>query len=248
MRQDEQPAFREFPLTRWSLVDQAARVSREAGFNALTELLNRYLPALRAHLVVMRRMPPDRADDILQGFIAAKVLEGDLVAKADRQRGRFRTYLLTCLERYAVGVIRQETAKKRSPGEGMIEDIGEHAETLGAPGLNAEAFDLAWAKEVIAEALRRLRAECERDGKQGHWKVFERRVVLPILEGEGPVSYAELVEQLGFKSPMQASNVLLSAKRMFARTLKGVIGEYVSGEDEVAAEMDELHAILAGVA
>jgi RNA polymerase sigma-70 factor (ECF subfamily) len=246
MRREAQAGFREFPLTRWSLVDHAASISREAGFQALTELLDRYLPALRAHLVTMRGMRPDRADDILQGFVAAKVLQGDLLARADRKRGRFRTYLLTCLERYLVGVVRRETARKRSPGQGMIENLEDHAETLAVPGPSAEVFDTAWAREVIAETLRRLRSSCERDGKEVHWQVFEARVVLPILEDATPVPYEELVERFGFKSPIQASNVLLSAKRMFARTLKAVIGEYVSGEDEVEAEIEELHAILAG--
>ena len=97
------PAGRErgeasFPSTDWSEVEEAGGGSGPAAREALGELLVRYLPALRAHLVRRLRFTPDEAEDLLQGFIADKVVERGLVARADRRRGRFRTFLLAALE------------------------------------------------------------------------------------------------------------------------------------------------------
>ncbi len=246
MSKDAAPRYREFPLTRWSLVDRAASVSREAGFKALDELVNSYLPALTAHLVTMRRLSRDRAEDIVQGFVCGKILQGDLLARADPRRGKFRTFLLTSLERYLASVIRRETAQKRSPGPGMIDDIDDHAHALAAPPGERAVFDRAWAGRVLALAIERFRRECEKAGKSVYREVFECRILAPILDGECAVPYSELMRRFGFRSPSHASNTLVTAKRMFARALTEVVMDYVGDEAEVQAEIEELRAILAG--
>ena len=70
------------------------------------------------------------------------------------------------------------------------------------------------------------------------------RILLPIMEGAEPAAYADLVRQYGFQSPAQASNVLISAKRMFARLLREVISEYAFSEEEVESEIQELYQSL----
>ena len=69
----ESPPFPQwFPATHWSLVRRAGSAGDES--QALDELLRIYLPALKAHLVGRKRIAPDRAEDLLQGFILSKVL------------------------------------------------------------------------------------------------------------------------------------------------------------------------------
>jgi RNA polymerase sigma-70 factor (ECF subfamily) len=232
MPQESCEDYRAFPDTRWSLVGRASD-QREA----LGELLGRYLPALKSHFVLRKRLAPDRADDLLQSFIATKVLAGDFLARANRDKGKFRSFLLTAVERYVVDMIRQESAKKRSPGEGMTFSIDEHPNVVGAADAAGDVFDTAWAREVIAEALRRMKTQCE----PAYWGVFEARVVAPILDGAEPAGYDELIKKFGFQSPMQASNALITTKRMFARSLRSVVGEYARDEE---AELRELMAIL----
>src|SRR4051812_20544046 len=86
-----------FPTTHWSVVRTAAGNSEGPSHRALGELLTRYLPALKAHLCIGRHLAGDEADDLLQGFVASKVLEQELFAGADSQRGRLRTFLLNVL-------------------------------------------------------------------------------------------------------------------------------------------------------
>jgi len=235
----------EFPSTRWSLVARAGQPDAEAKREALGQLLVRYLPALRAHLVYRKRLPPEKADDLVQEFVTNKILEKDLIARADQQLGKFRTLLLTALDRFVRNQIRDEHAKKRAPRSGAVLAFDERFQDLPAGQQPSEAFDVAWARGVIAEALRQMQAECESLGRQDIWGVFQCRVVGPILEAAPPVDYKQLVERFGFQSPTQAANVLTTAKRMYARALRSAVGQYTQDEQEIEAEINELKEVLA---
>src|SRR4051794_5996653 len=104
-----------FPATRWSLVGRAGKTDAVAQPIAIAEIARMYSPALRAHLLQSLYYDEHRADDLLQGFLADKVLEQRLIGHADPQRGRFRTFLLAALDRYVVDQHRHGAARKRSP-------------------------------------------------------------------------------------------------------------------------------------
>jgi hypothetical protein len=67
----------------------------------------------------------------------------------------------------------------------------------------------------------------------------------PILHGEAPLEYEELVKRFNLQSPTQAANLLITAKRMYARLLKAVVGVYARDKEEIEAEIQELLEILA---
>ena len=114
MSKHEPHVYRPFMTTHWSLVERAGRDGGAATKDALAALLRQYLPALRSHLVVHKRISSHDADDLLQGFLAGKVIERDLVGQADRSRGKFRTFLLTALDRYVLNENRNRQAAKRN--------------------------------------------------------------------------------------------------------------------------------------
>ncbi len=98
------------------------RVSVEQSV-ALGDLLARYLPALRAFLISELRLDAHRAEDLLQGFVAERVVEQNLLARADQRRGRFRTFLLACLRNHVGMQRRHEAAAARHPGQGRLARI-----------------------------------------------------------------------------------------------------------------------------
>lgn len=215
-------------------------------------LLQRYLPALRAHLLARRRVSVDRIDDLLQAFVAEKVLERDLLAAADQARGRFRAFLVTALENYAANQFRYESAGCRNPagsGAGKLLTL----DVDGAPDPVAQSaphdgFDVAWAREVLREAVARTREECLATGRADLWDVLSSRVLAPALSGSEPTSYAELVARHGYATPKHAQNALITAKRRFEQALRWVVAEYVLDEDELDAELDGLGEILRAAA
>jgi hypothetical protein len=246
----------EFPSTRWSLVVRAGSkgggdagpVAEQARRDALAHLLRLYLPALRVHLVA-RRLPGDRVDDLLQGFVADKVIERNLLAAADQARGRFRGFLATALDHFVANQFRHDAAHKRAPQGGarvLAWDPDAGLEPV-APndGADPDAFDLAWAREALAEAVRRMRDQCVATGQADLWDVLEVRVLAPALDAAEPLPYSELVRRFGYATPKQAANALVTAKRRLEHALRSVLAEYTADEDELERELAGLGRALA---
>ena len=243
-----QPAQRVFPSTHWSIIDCARREDRGGERPALSELLARYLPALRAHLLIRRSIDPDQVDDALQSFVSGKLLDADLIARADRTRGRFRTLLLTALDRFVISRQRHDQAAKR--GGGRTESLEalpdpDAARDARESAHDADAFDIAWARQVLRQAIERTRAQCEADGRLDVWGVFECRVLRPALDGSEPTEYEHVVRRFGVRSPTQLWNAVRTGKLLFARVLRSVVAEYAESDEEIEAELSDLRAICA---
>lgn len=233
-----------FPTTHWSAVYRAGDGVPDARQRALEQLLRRYLPALKAYLVKSKRLSAEEAEDLLQDFVLEKVVQGQLIAHADERRGRFRTFLLSVLDNYLVSQLRKRHAKRRSP-EGGLQPLPEGAGIPGGGHDPATAYTLAWARQVLTEAMRRMEQTCREDGRLDLWEVFAARVIEPLLHHAEPLPYDQLVKRFGLASPLQAANLLVTAKRLFTRALRSVVAEYARDQEEVDEEIRELRAILA---
>jgi DNA-directed RNA polymerase specialized sigma24 family protein len=236
---------REFPPTDWKLVKAAGESSMAGQRMALEKVLVCYLPVLRTYLMSRFRVSEDRASDWLQSFVLQKVLEKDLIGQADARRGKFRTFLVSALNNFVIQQIRYDRSSLRCcPGEVVpLEEMPESAPSA-IQGREAETFDIAWARGVLAEALDRMKSYCAASGQAEVWAVFESRLVNPLLDGVEPPSYEQLVTTYGLQSPSQASNLLVTAKRVFGRLVRSVIGEYAGDELAIEREIQDLKAVL----
>jgi hypothetical protein len=231
-----------FPSTHWSIVVDAGQDEMLARRAALERFLVRYTDALKTHLIWHKRVDPHVAEDLIQGFLVSRVLEANLIARADQQRGRFRSYLLTSLDRYVANEYRHARAKKRSHGQ--LFDLDEAANATDGQATPAKNFDLVWAQEVLRQAVQRMREHCERVARPELWGIFEARVLAPTMEHVEPAPYEELIARYELRSLEQATNRLATAKRAFARALRSVIAEYEADDAAIDAEIAELRGIL----
>lgn len=239
---------RSFFTTPWSLVLVAGSLDSESGRKALGELVQGYEPALTYYL---RKKfcwaEPERATELFSAFVEKILVGKELVGQARPMAGhQFRQFLLTALHRFAVSELRRERARKRRPIEGvesLDELLEKGSEWLGS--VSPVDFDVAWARNVVGEALRRMEQDCAASGRADIWGVFEHRLRRPILEGAEEMPYAELVVRFGLRSPTQAHNTLVTAKRKFEHFLREVISEYVADWSSVEVELRELQVILA---
>jgi DNA-directed RNA polymerase specialized sigma24 family protein len=138
-----------FATTRWSQVIAAAGYDRAA----LSWLCERYWEPLRSHL--RRRGVGDHsAEDMTQDFFAA-IMDGELIQRANPSRGRFRTFLLACLEHHLAHNREREMALKRGGGSTMdtitVPLAPERDPTYG--------FDRVWAETLLERVRDRLRSE-----------------------------------------------------------------------------------------
>jgi RNA polymerase sigma-70 factor (ECF subfamily) len=145
---------------------QVAAASPAAAREALEELCRRYW--YPAYAFVRRRgATHHEAEDLTQGFFAA-LLSSDGLTRADPERGRFRTFLLTALSHFLTDEWRRAHAARRGGGETPVplaaEDADErYSREPADPGLTpGEAFDHHWAMSTIEHAIADLRAEYSR--------------------------------------------------------------------------------------
>jgi DNA-directed RNA polymerase specialized sigma24 family protein len=233
-----QPQPGGFEPTQWTLIAEASDPAHPLHDEALAELLCIYRPALCSHLIRRRRFAVEQADDIVQEFIVRKILQYNLPARADRSRGKFRTLLLTALDNF----VRTRTATDE-PRTSLPETHDPSDGSLSPD----ETFDIPWARQVLHEAIRRMSLECQHTGRADIWDVFECRIIAPTLSGAEPVDYQTLVVRHKLQSPMQASNILITGKRIFERTLRSVIAQY-AGDEDIETEIVELRQILSRAA
>ncbi len=233
------------PETCWSLVMRAGEQKDGTGADALDELLRLYLPVLKAHLVYQFRVDAHTAEDITQSFVADKVIRKNLIGKADRSRGKFRNFLLKVFSNYVISRLRREKRRAESPDGPSNVNLDEHPDAVACSDDPSGAFAVRWAQQTVNEALRRMQTRCESQDLGKVWRVFELRIVGPVLGTGKPPPYEQLVRELGFESPSQASNALITAKRMFKRVLREVVRDTVDSERQTEVEVRELRGILA---
>jgi len=234
-----------FPSTHWTEVRAAAQLPATDGQTALDRLLRRYQETVLNYLGFRFLVAREVAEDLWQSFVMRRILEKRLLTQADPQRGRFRTFLVSSLNRFVLSELRRQNARKRCPAEGCVslDTLGERElAQLAAPP--ADDTELGWAQAVIAGALLNMRADCVHAGAMEIWGVFEGRILSAILNDEPPTEYAELVRRFGFKSPTQTFNALTTAKRMFKRHLRHVIAQYSADDSEVEEELQALRQML----
>ena len=115
---------------------------------------------------------------------------------------------------------------------------------LGAsldPGDNAEALSA-----LLDQVLTAVQTSCQQDGLQTHWKIFEDRVVQPILQGSEPPSLSDVCRKHDIKDEKKASNMLVTVKRRFRSILRRRLRNLVRSDSEAEAEFREIFGFLSG--
>ncbi len=236
-----------FQRTHWTQI-LSLRTDDETKRRAeLGDLLGSYWKPVYCYL---RRKGHDneKAKDLTQGFFA-KILEGKLIQKADRAKGKFRTLLLTALDHYVTSVHRAKTARKRMPSKGLIRLDGIDSPNIPELADNAtpdQAFIHAWASALLDEVLAEVKTGCCQSGQEAHWLVFHARVVQPIQEDTDPPSLSDLCGKHGIDDETKVSNMLITVKRRFQKMLRLHVRQFVGSEKDVDREIQDLMKILSG--
>ncbi len=228
-----------FPRTDWTELGRAA----DAQSAPLDRLIRLYWQPLKIFLVATFPGLSSQADELLQDFAGDKFLRDGWLKKADQSRGRFRDFLKTSLRNFVLD--RLNKADVKNPPVSLEELEQEIPESH----TSAEEFDLAWTRAVLAETLHRMEADCKKPGKDQPrrsqiWEMFRIRLLEPLFHDAPQMPYDQLVERFGLKSPLDASNTLLSAKRIFKGHLDEVIRDYAGRDAATAVEVQALKDFL----
>jgi len=232
-----------FPRTDWSELGKTT----EADEARLDRLIRLYWTPLRIFFLASFPSLKDQADILLQEFAEDKILKKGWLQRADPGRGKFRDFLKTSLRNFVLD--RLDRAEFKRPAV-PLEDVEQELRTPEAP---SEDFDLTWVRTVLSETLRRMEEDCkdpsaEQPRRGNIWEMFRVRLLDPILDDAPQPPYEQLIERFGLKSPTDASNMLLSGKRIFKAHLTRVIKDYAEQDAVAAAEIQELEQFVARLA
>jgi RNA polymerase sigma-70 factor (ECF subfamily) len=193
--QEAIPQGPEFPSTHWSVVLAAGEGPATVAREALEKLCRIYWYPLYGFVRRQGRSPED-AQDLTQEFFA-RFLERESFKQADQDRGRFRTFMLSCLKHFLVSEWRKVNAAKRSGGPVFSLDNTEaeqRYQTEASDQLSPDkVFEKRWAAALLDQVLRRLGESYASQGKQ---QLFEQ-LKLTIWGNKDTAPYAELAPQLG---------------------------------------------------
>jgi RNA polymerase sigma-70 factor (ECF subfamily) len=187
------------------------------------------------------------AKDLTQGFFQELILEKDIVRRANPQRGRFRTFLLTALDNYVVSSYHAAMRRKRHPGRELqqLDGCDDYSAVLLSHEMEPhDLFTYVWATTLLDEVLAEVERGCTRDGKKLHWQLFRVRVFEPIVTGDPPPSFRELCQRFDVKSELAASNMIVTVKRRFKAVLEQMLREQVNSDADVDGELGCLVAAL----
>ena len=233
-----------FVTTHWSVVLTAGRNDTTRAHDALANLCQTYWHPLYAY-VRRRGYSPEDAQDLTQEFFA-RLLGRNWIGSADREKGRFRSFLLTAMKRFLADEWDKARAQKRGGGVRTLPlefDTAEtHLSREPADRVTPEqVFERRWALTLLDEVLKRLQAEYERDGKS---ELFAE--LHPCLIGERTDQpYAELAEKLHV-SEGTVKALVHRLRQRYRQLLREEISQTVATAGEVDEELRHLFAALAG--
>ncbi|MFC1793603.1 RNA polymerase sigma factor [Planctomycetota bacterium] len=226
-----------FLTTRWSLIE-GIKKQQDPKQSLIGSLLKRYWKPVYCYL---RRTGygNEQAKDLTQGFFHEVVLSRRLIERADPSKGRFRTFLLHALKQYVIDMSRRKSTQANIPPEKLVS-----LETSNLPVLpqtlskwSPEAcFHYAWKSAILDLTLATVREDCLHADQQIHWQVFRDYLLHPTLEGREPPSLKEISQRYSLSSEKTASNMVITVKRRFQRSLRKYLRSTVSSDDEANEE------------
>jgi RNA polymerase sigma-70 factor (ECF subfamily) len=226
-----------FPNTQWTQLAQATLHGEPAGREAMASLCKSYWEPVRAY-VLFRGWPRDDAADLAQSFFLY-LMENSVLRKADRERGKFRSFLQGVLNHFLLTERDSRLRQKRGGGKEHV-DVEDAQDELAENAVHVEFFDRQWAASMMKSCVEKLQSECA--AKRGD---SAASLLMSYAGGAGEaLSYAEASNRLQMSEGAFKTEVLTWRRRL-RELLRSEVRRTVSAPHEVEEEMSYLHQLLA---
>ena len=244
MNQQDRTQAGGFPETQWTLVQraQSGDPTGEAR-RALEDICKRYWLPIYAFVRRSGERPAE-AEELTQEFIV-RLIEGEFLSRADRQRGKLRTFLLACLKHFLADNRRAGQRLKRGGGHEHISI--DHALAENAYGVEPVdemtpdvLFERRWAMSLMEQVIEKMAAQMEQAGNK---RLFYAAVPF-ARKGQPPVSREEAAAELGL-SPEAVKMAISRLRQRFSEQLRLAVAETLGPDDDLEEEMQHLRSVLA---
>ena len=229
-----------FATTHWSVVLTAQRSDSTHAQAALSKLCQTYWYPLYAFVRRQGHRPHD-AQDLTQEFFA-RLLAKNYLADVGREKGKFRSFLLTALKHFLANEWDRARAVKRGGGQVFLslDEIESRYRLEPADSVTAERiYERRWALTLLEQVMKRLRAEHAQAGKAEFYEQLKGCLTVEKVAA----SYADLAARLHMTEG--AIKVAIHRLRQrYREVLRDEIAQTVSSPAEVEEEIRHLFAAL----
>ena len=184
----------------------------------------------------------EEARDLTQGFFAL-LLEKNYLTAADRQRGKFRSFLLTAVKHFLSNERDRAHALKRGGGQMPVlidlDSDGWHPPSARETVTPEVLFERRWALSVLEHVMTKLRSEFALSGKDA-----EFNKLLPFLNKSEDVGGYDTVATEMSVSAGALRMAVLRMRRRYRELMRSQIAETVSRPDEIDEEIRFLMSVL----
>jgi RNA polymerase sigma factor (sigma-70 family) len=231
----------DFPTTRWTMVLAAGGPARAECHAALFTLCETYWYPLYAY-ARRRGYAAEEAQELTQEFFL-RILEGRYLDRADPQKGRFRSFLLTSFKFFLADEWDRSRAQKRR-GVVLPFEIRSREEQYERDLAHEETperiYERRWALSLLDRVMGLLRSEFV---EQGRLEQFNR--MKPFLLGEPEAPYAAVAQQLNTSEGALKVAIHRFRKR-YRELVRQEVAQTVADPADVASEIRYLAAVLGG--
>jgi len=233
-----------FRTTRWTMVLTAADLNGPEGEEALAQLCQEYWLPLYS-FIRRKGHSPEETQDLIQGFFE-QLVSKHYLNMADRERGKFRTFLLSAVCHFLSNQAKAQRREKRGGKYVFVSLEGQAAEEvyLDEPvdrHTPESIFERQWALAVLQKAMTALRRDYTQAGKT---TLFE--TAYPFLtEPTAAPPLSDVAGKLGLTEP--ALRVAIHRmRRNYGNLIRREIAETVMDPSEVEGEVRHLRQALEG--
>jgi RNA polymerase sigma-70 factor (ECF subfamily) len=231
-----------FTTTHWTVVLKAGETDSPSATQALDQLCRTYWYPLYAFVRRKGHSSHD-AQDLTQAFFA-RLLEKNYVAQADRERGRFRTYLLAALTHFLADEWDKAQRLKRGGGQAIISfDAALAEERYRLEPIDqldaAKLYERRWVTTIFDHVLARLEQEFCDSGKAALFEALKSS----LLAEDVRLTYAELGMQLGLTEDA-IKQAVHRMRRRYRELFREEIAQTVAGPAELEDELKHLFSLL----
>ena len=238
------PGPAHFATTHWSAVLEAGEKDSPRAEAALAQLYKAYWYPLYA-FIRRRGYHVHDAQDITQDFFTM-LLKKNYLECVNRDKGRFRSYLLGALKHFLANEWHKTRREKRGGKHIFIaldEVLAENrwSQEPACEGTPESIFERNWAETLLERIIVQLRSEHERTGKVRHFEAL--KVFLSGEKGQG--SYAEIAVRLD----MSEAAVKVAVHRLrqrYRELLRAEVASTIVNPGEIEDELRYLVKVLRG--
>ena len=216
----------------------AGRDSSPEAETALATLCETYWFPLYAFV---RRQGYDAQDaqDLTQGFFT-RLLEKEDLRDVQRERGKFRSFLLASMKHFLMNEWDRTQAQKRGGGQRVLSVDFDEAESRIRLELSHEQTpEVIFEKQWALTLLERVRAVLREESVRAHKAEQFDRLQVYLTGEKSPGTYAEVAGELGI-SEAAVKMAVSRLRRRFHDCLRKEIAQTVATPDDVDDEVRSL--------